>query len=161
MKKLTLIAFAVLAVSTVAFAQVEKGDINVSGSLSFTKVSDFDGAGIIEGKAGYYFSQNFEAGGVLNIQLGETAVTGLGPYATYNFLTQDAKLLPYAGGNLLFMFSENVSATALGVNGGAKYFINESVNIDAGLALYKSFGDLDGSLFVMRVGIGFLLGSLK
>lgn len=161
MRKLTLIAFAVLAMSTSAFSQVEKGDINVSGSLSFIKIKDVDGVGLFEAKGGYYFSQNFEAGGNLTINFGETAMTGIGPYATYNFLTQDAKLLPYAGANLMFFFAEEMSATALGLNGGAKYFLNETVNVDAGLTLLQGFGDLDGSLFVMRVGIGFILGDLK
>lgn len=160
MKKILLFG-VVLFACTAAFSQVEKGDINLSGSLSFTKISDLDGMGNFEAKGGYYFSQNLEFGGNLNITFGETPVTGIGPYATYNFLTQDAKLLPYAGANLLFLFSDNVNATALGVNGGAKYFLNESVNVDAGISFLQGFGDIDGSLFIMRVGIGFILGDLK
>ena len=160
MKKLLLIA-CVLFTSTFAFAQVEKGDINISGSLSFQKFSDMDGTGLLDTKVGYFFTQNLEAGANLTVIFSDPAGFGLGPYATYNFLTQDAKLLPYAGANLLFFAMDGFNATGLGVNGGAKYFLTETINIDAGLSLQKTFGDLDGSLFVMRVGIGFILGDLK
>lgn len=161
MKKLGLLVFASLVTCSFAFSQVEKGDINVSGSLSFTKFKDVDGFGIFEAKGGYFFTQNIEAGTTLNIMFGPTTITGIGPYASYNFLTQDAKLLPYAGANLSFLFGDGFSSTALGANGGAKYFLTETVNVDAGLSLQQGFGDLKGSVFIMRIGIGFILGDIK
>jgi hypothetical protein len=161
MKKLTMIAFIVLGASTSAFSQVEKGDINLSGSLTFQKFSDIDGSGLFDAKAGYFFSQNIEAGANMSIIFSEATALGFGPYASYNFLTEDAKLLPYVGTNLLFITADQLSVTALGVNGGAKYFLTEIINVDASMSLQKAFGDLDGTLFVMRVGIGFLLGKVK
>lgn len=161
MRKLILFAFAIVVTSTAAFSQVEKGDINISGSLSFQKLSDMDGFGIFEAKGGYFFTQNVEAGTTFNVMFGPITVTGIGPYASYNFLTEDAKLLPYAGANLSFLFGEGFSSTAIGVNGGAKYFLTETVNVDAGLSLQQGFGDLDGAVFIMRVGIGFILGNVK
>lgn len=161
MRKLILIACMTLVVSISAFSQVEKGDINLSGSLSFQKFSDVDGSGIFDAKGGYYFTQNIEAGANMSVIFSDATLVGFGPYASYNFLTQDAKLLPYAGANLLFITSDNLSVTAFGVNGGAKYFLTEIINIDASMSLQKATGDLDGTLFVMRVGIGFLLGKIK
>ncbi len=162
MKKLILIAFVALCAGTTAFAQVEKGDVNISGSLSYQKFSDVDGTGIFEAKGGYFFSQHLEGGA--NIMLlfsdGNTGF-GLGPYASYNFLTEDAKLLPYVGANFLLFAIDGTSITSIGVNGGAKYFLTETINVDAGISLQQAFGDLDGSLFTMRIGIGFLLGKLK
>lgn len=161
MKKLLGIAFVTLLMSTSAYAQVEKGDINISGSLSFQKFSDIDGSGLFDAKGGYFFTQNLEAGATLTLIFSEATGFGFGPYASYNFLTQDAKLMPYAGTNLLFFAMNEANVTALGVNGGAKYFLTETINIDAGLSLQKTFGDLDGSLFVMRIGLGFILGDVK
>jgi len=162
MKKLVLIAFAVIAISGTAFSQVEKGDFNISGSLSFSKYKDVDGMGQFDAKGGYYITQNIEVGATALILAsgGETGV-GIGPYGAYNFLTQDAKLLPYVGANLFLFSIGDINLNSAGVNGGAKYFITEAINIDAGISLQQSFGDVEGTLFTARVGIGFILGKVK
>lgn len=162
MKKLVLVAFAIVAISTSAFSQVEKGDFNISGSLSYSKYEDIDAMGQFDAKGGYYFTQNVEAGTTLQLLFagGETGV-GIGPYAAYNFLTQDAKLLPYVGANLLLFSFADMNINSIGINGGTRYFITEAINIDGGISLQKGFGDFDGTLFTARIGIGFILGKVK
>lgn len=162
MKKLSLIVFAILATTAIATAQVEKGDFNISGSLSFSKYKELDGTGQFDAKGGYFVTQNIEVGATALILAsgGETGI-GIGPYGAYNFLTQDAKLLPYVGANLFLFSIGDISLNSVGVNGGAKYFITEAINVDAGITIQQSFGDIEGSLFTARVGIGFILGKVK
>ena len=159
MKKLLL--GALLLVSTMAFSQVEKGDINLSGSLTYTGIEG-EGVGLLFLKGGYFFTQNVEGG--TSVQLifaqGETG-TGFGPYVTYNFLTQNAKLLPYVGAQLSLLSIAGIDINSGGIYGGAKYFVTEAVNIDAGLSFQQGFGDFDGSLMTATIGIGFVLGKLK
>lgn len=160
MKKLVLIAFA-LMLSTAVFAQVEKGDINLSGSLSYIKYPDIDGMGQFDAKGGYFLTQNLELGTSLQLYFMKDVGVGIGPYASYNFLTEDAKLMPYAGAGFSFLAIAGISATSVGVNGGVKYFLTEKINIDSGITLQQSFGDLKGTMFMARVGIGFIMGKLN
>ncbi len=161
MKKLLIIMVLLMAVSA-AYAQVEKGDINLSGSLSYTKFPKIDGMGQFDAKVGYFFSSNIEAGTTIQLFFagGETGF-GLGPYASYNFLTQDAKLMPYAGAGFSFFTFSSMTSTSVGLNGGVKYFLTEKINIDTGITLQQSFGDFDGTMFMARIGIGFIMGKLK
>ena len=158
MKKILLVGF--LLISGVAFSQVEKGDVNVTGTLSYINL-DGEGLGIFQAKGGYFFSQNIEAGTALQLFFtgGETGVN-FGPYATYNFLTQDARLLPYAGVQLSFFSIAGVNMNSGGIYGGAKYFITEAINVDGSMSLQQGFGDYDGTTFTFNVGLGFILGKL-
>lgn len=168
MKKLVLFAFA-LIVSTVAFSQVEKGDITGTANVSFTSMSPKDGDAInmafFNLRAGYFFTNNIEAGLTLSItNAAEITSTGIGPYAVYNFLTADAKLLPYIGANFLNYNTGVEGADAinqLGAFGGAKYFLTEALNVDASLNYTSWLGDMKGSSFTFNVGIGINLGALK
>lgn len=168
MKKLVLIVFA-LIVSTVAFSQVEKGDITGTANVSFSslkpEVGDAINMALFNVRAGYFFTNNIEAGLTLQItNSAETTSTGIGPYAVYNFLTADAKLLPYVGANFLNynMGVEGIDPiNQLGGFGGAKYFITEAVNVDASLNYTTWLGDISGSSFTFNLGIGINLGALK
>ncbi len=168
MKKLILFVFA-LTVSTVAFSQVEKGDITGTANVSFSSFKPEGGdalkMALFNIRAGYFVTNNIEAGLTLQItNAAETTSTGIGPYAVYNFLTADAKLLPYIGANFLNYNSgiEGVDAiNQLGGFGGAKYFITEAVNIDASLNYTTWLGDFSGSSFTFNLGIGLNLGALK
>lgn len=159
MKKILLIA--ILAMPLSVFSQVEKGDINAQGNVTYTSI-DGTGTGIIFLKGGYYATQQIETGASLQFifAAGETG-TGIGPYVTYNFLTPDAKLLPYAGAQLSFLSFLGTSINSGGIYGGTKYFITESVNIDGGLSIQQGFGDFSGTLVTFTLGVGFVLGKLK
>jgi hypothetical protein len=152
----TLIIFALL-LGTTCFAQVEQGDINLSGSVTFTS-TDGTNSGLIFGKGGYYITQHIEAGSLVGVFLSEFTAFIFGPYGTYNFLTQDAKLMPYAGGQVLVFATEGFSFTSFGLYGGAKYFVTEAVNVDAGLSLLT--GD-SGTTVAVTVGLGFVIGKLR
>lgn len=162
MKKITLVAFVVFAACTSAFSQVEKGDLNLSFNALYTGM-DGMGMGQISGKFGYYLTQNIEAGVAPSItffKAGDESLTmpTLGLYGTYNWLTEDAKLLPYAGASITFTKVLDEGRTGFSLYGGSKYFITEKVNVDGGMQLLF----IDGSTaVVLQVGIGFLLGNFK
>lgn len=158
MKKLLLIAL--LLISAVAYSQVEKGDKNLTFAGFFASADEVK-IGQINAKFGYFITQHIEAGVKPLIMFSsDDTSAGIGFYGTYNFLTQDGKLLPYAGAELSFLPVLDETLTTLGLNGGAKYFITETLNIDAGINLQQSLsGDIyDGSIFIFQVGIGFILG---
>jgi hypothetical protein len=167
MKKLLLVGL--LLISTIAYSQVEKGDISVTGNVSFQS-DKFDGADAqkmsqFSVKAGYFFTNNIEAGAsLLLIGTGDITMTGFGPYATYNFLTAGGKFLPYAGANF-YNFNMGIDGAdpinQIGVVGGFKYFLTEVVNIDTSLNYTSWLGDYSGSTIRLNIGIGINLGKLK
>jgi len=173
MKKLLLFALA-LVMSTVAFSQVEKGDINATANVSFSsmKFKDLDdpmNMTNINFRGGYFFTNNIEAGLAISVSGtstgGEKTTTlGWGPYAVYNFLTADAKLLPYVGANFLNVNMDQEGVDPINQIGGfvgAKYFLTEVVNIDTSLNYTSWLGDLKGSSLVFNVGVGINFGKLK
>lgn len=170
MKKILLVGL--LLISTVAFSQVEKGDFSGTANVAFSsiKYKDADEASnmtIINLRGGYYFTDNIEAGLGLSVAGmsvdGDPLTTvGIGPYAVYNFLTDDAKLLPYVGANFLSQKVTDVDAlNQLGLFGGVKYFLTEVVNIDSSINYTSFMGDLKGSGLFINVGIGINFGKLN
>lgn len=167
MKKLLLIAFVCL--STVAFAQVEKGDFNATANISYSSEKPEGGDAINVSqfgvRAGYYFTNNIEAGASLQvIGTGDVTMTGFGPYAVYNFLTSGGKFLPYVGANYYRydMGIDGVDPIAqVGGFGGVKYFLTEAVNVDTSLNYTSWLGDLSGSSLRLNIGIGINFGRLK
>jgi hypothetical protein len=167
MKKV-LILFLLFA-ATQSFAQQTKGDVSLTFAGTYTS---FEGVGFgqIFGKAGYMVTDRIEAGGKPTILLGTGfSGGGLGVFGTYNFLTKDVKLVPYAGAELSFLSiktegSDAFSQTNLGLYGGAKYFVTEQLNIDAGLNLSTNLSnsvDADlGTIVTFQIGIGFVIGKL-
>lgn len=159
MKKF-LLSICICGVISFANAQVEKGDVNLTFNASYTSFSG-SGFGVISGKAGYFVTQNVEAGVTPQILIGDGfSAFGTGIYGTYNFLTADAKLLPYVGGAFSFLAGD-FESTALGAYAGTKYFINEKINVDGGLNLSTNLGEGGGTVITFQVGIGFILGKLK
>jgi hypothetical protein len=166
MKNIVLIVFCSL-ISMTAFSQVEKGDMNLTfgGTYSGNEASK---TGVIYGKVGYFVTPNIEAGAQPTILLGDFGGYGVGLYGTYNFLTADAKLLPYAGAKIDFLaitgdFEYN--QTDLGLYVGSKYFLTEMINIDGNFSISPNIAnseDLDlGTTFRFTIGIGFILGKIN
>lgn len=168
MKKLVLFVCA-LVMSTVAFSQVEKGDVTGTVNFSYSSLKPKDGdainMAIFNVRAGYFFTNNIEGGLSLSVtNAAETTSTGIGPYAVYNFLTADAKFLPYLGANFLNYNTGQEGADAinqLGGFGGVKYFLTEALNIDASLNYTSWLGDFKGSSLTFNLGVGINLGALK
>jgi hypothetical protein len=169
MKKLLLLAFAVIAVTTTAFSQVEKGDISGTASLSFSsqmpEEGDNQNSTTLFIRGGYFFTNNVEAGLTFLVSGSQdVTATGIGPYAVYNFLTEGGKILPYAGANFLNLSTNQEGADAinqLGAVAGLKYFLTEVVNIDTSLNYTTWLGDIGGSALQLNVGIGINFGKLK
>jgi len=170
MKKLLL--FVLMAVGTASFAQVEKGDISGTANVAFmnNNYKDLDdpiNITMFNLRGGYFFTDNIEAGLSVSLSginaVGEkTSTVGIGPYAVYNFLTADGKILPYAGANYLSQKSTDQDAIGqIGAFGGMKYFLTEVVNIDTSINYTSWLGDIKGSSLLFNVGIGINFGKLK
>lgn len=167
MKKILFIIL--LLATTKTFAQQTKGDLSLTFAGTYTHFKDF-GFGQIFGKAGYMITDHIEVGGKPTIMLGTGySGGGLGAYGTYNFITSDVKLVPYAGAELSFLSIkvEGMKAftqTNLGIYGGSKYFVTEKLNIDAGLNISTNLSnsvDMDlGTIVTFQVGLGFVIGKL-
>jgi hypothetical protein len=160
MKKLAAVLMLICHFHLVS-AQVEKGDLTATTNLTFISM-DGTSFGLFFLKGGYFVSDHVEVGSSLQLMFapGETGV-GIGPYGTYNFLTQDAKLLPYVGAQLSILSLYGMNVNSFGVYGGSKYFLTEAVNVDAGIVLAQGFGDVDGFVFTASIGIGVVLGKLR
>lgn len=160
MKKLIFILVCLFS-SSITFAQVEKGDMNATTTLSYMSTKGIS-MGLFLLKGGYFVSDHVELGTSFNLFfMPDDTGVGIGPYATYNFLTADGKLLPYAGANLSIQSTAGASINFFGVYGGSKYFLTESVNIDGGIVVAQGFGDIDGIVFTATVGVGILLSKLR
>jgi hypothetical protein len=160
MKKL-LVVCCIAIPCLVAHAQVEQGDLSATTNLVFTstKGSTF---GLFTLKGGYFVTNQIEVGSSFQLFfIPDNTGVGIGPYGTYNFLTADGKLLPYAGAQLSILTIGDISMNSFGIYGGTKYFLTEAVNIDAGLLLAQGFGDIDGMVFTASIGVGVLLGKLR
>ncbi len=170
MQKILLVGL--LLISTLAFSQVEKGDFSGTANIAFInqKFKDFDdplNITSITVRGGYYFTDNIEAGLTLSLSgvtaLGETNTNvGIGPYAVYNFLTEDGKLLPYVGANFVSQSQTDQDAlNQIGAFGGLKYFLTEVVNVDTSVNYTSWLGDIKGSTLFINVGVGINFGKLK
>jgi hypothetical protein len=160
MKKLAFILI-LLAHFNLVSAQVEKGDLSATTNLVFTS-TEGSTFGLFFLKGGYFVSEHVEVGSSLQLFFipDETGV-GFGPYGTYNFLTADGKLLPYAGAQFSLFSLGDTNMNSFGLYGGSKYFLTEAVNVDAGIILAQGFGDVDGFIFTATIGIGVILGKLR
>ncbi|HYF67315.1 MAG TPA: hypothetical protein VD884_04225 [Ohtaekwangia sp.] len=171
MKKALILIGIVFSACTASLAQQEKGDISLTFGGTYIGVKD-NKSGSFYAKAGYFITDNIEVGVRPNLTLGEgMTMFGFGGYGTYNFLTSDAKLAPYAGAELNFNTVsieglDGMSRTDMGLYAGSKYFLTESLNVDAGLNLGFNIGNNygegyePGTVFMMQIGIGFILGKL-
>lgn len=188
MKKLSVIV-ALLAFFVSANAQQQQGDLAIqfSGNYFSQKVTVNDTdiktfGGNIYVKLGKYFTQNLELGVKPNIAFfpkteveGTTikqkldANFGFGIYGTYSFLSNDGKMLPYAGAEISYVPSGEESTVNLGPYAGVKYFLSEKINVDANLSyllgLGSTYGQSDnvkiGGLLNFNLGIGVILGKIN
>lgn len=154
-------------------------------SVSYLQNDNFK-FGLLSARFGRFLSDHMEVGFKPQLQLGGNAdVTifnlGAGLYATYNFISADAKTLPYLGlevsgkGGQVDTGNDDTSIYTgqadLGLFAGFKYFFTERINLDvnmnysANLYNYTQVG-LTGdqvedpdfpSTFTLNFGIGFLL----
>ena len=161
MKKV-LVLFALCLAGSSLFAQQEKGDQLLRFNGSYSKYGESDGTGSLNIKIGQFITTNIEAGLETTLMTSSSfSNTSYGFYGTYNFLTKDAKMVPYAGlrasltqtqVSVLGTTNKETSAAA-GFYGGLRYFLTEKVNIDTGLSY--DFGKID--ILMWNIGLGIIL----
>lgn len=184
-----------MAASFAASAQQEQGDLSIQFSGNFTSQTieyrDFNNDGfktkLVSGniyvKIGKFFTPNIEMGVKPNIYFspkitantrepGKPKTTlkttvGFGLYGTYSFLTADAKFMPYGGAEVNYIPVGSEATVNLGPYVGVKYFVTETINIDANINylvnLASTYGNevrgLDISpLLQFNLGIGVIIG---
>ena len=161
-----VVLFLILCLT--AYAQQEKGDKVFRFNGSYSKYGNADGFAFLNLKAGYFINKNIEAGVEPTIILGGGfSQLSMGVYSTYNFITPDAKMVPYAGlrvsaalqslkvpDGLGGTTSSSKGSGNLGLYGGLRYYITERVNLDSGISY--DFGSIN--VFQWSIGIGVILG---
>lgn len=167
-----IIIFSLFLLSMGVSAQQEKGDFQIQAQMNFTSVSTSGTAtslGMIMFNVSRFFTKNIEAGISPQIMIIKNAgSTRLALFSNYSFLTKDAKLVPYAGAQILISAQKqpevganaqityaNKTTVGFGLRGGARYFVTERINIDAGPNL--SFSNKT-TTFVFNIGVGVILG---
>lgn len=189
MKK--LISIILLFVSTVTFSQVEKGDMELGlfGNYN-TPTEGGGGSGVLGVTATGYFSPNFSAGTSITMVMysgikdyldpsagNELKMTPfLGVFATYNFLTPNAKLLPYIGAQFDMTWVETVEYIYTGVpenpvvvlelyegiyyvggKAGIKFFVTEMINLDVNFK-YQTLVSGPEGYTAGNIGVNFGIG---
>ncbi len=156
MKKLKLFVLLTCASLTFTFAQQQKGDFQLQAQGSYFSASGFSG-GTLFLNGSKFVTQNIEVGASPIFTFGTETTINLSAYSNYNFITNDAKMVPYAGAQLLLfnLGAKGGSETGFGLKGGLRYFISERVNVDVGPSITFLKGS---SLFYFNAGLGFILG---
>jgi hypothetical protein len=134
-------------------------------------------------KFGKFLSSKFELGIKPNLSFspgidyatgargGVDVSLGFGTYATYSFLSANAKAFPYLGLELNMTpqgkdaEGNTNTTTNIGPYAGMKFFLNERVNLDVGAeylanisSSYESTDVKIGGLFFFNIGIGVVFG---
>ncbi|CAN5317351.1 hypothetical protein BH09BAC3_BH09BAC3_11650 [soil metagenome] len=154
MKKLfALILFT--SVISAASAQQQAGDYQVQAQFAYYSFSGLS-YGTLYLNGSKFITDHIEVGISPQLTFSTETTFNLSFYGNYNFLTKDAKMVPYAGASifLIDLGSENSDA-GFGLKGGLRYFLTERVNIDAGPQVVFAGGE---TLFVFTAGLGFIFG---
>jgi hypothetical protein len=175
-----LIVIMILALSAGAFAQQQKGDMEIQflGMYMTTTGGDFNfSMGQISGSIGHFFTDNLELGVAPTITITTTPSTELIPtppyyrtvskttttfggsvFGVYSFLLKDAKTVPYAGARF-YKQDFSVGESSAGLSAGVKYFISKKTAIDGNVNYLFSLtkGDSNSSgILLFGVGFSFL-----
>lgn len=155
MKKIHIVLVMILVSFTFAFAQQQKGDLQLQVQGTYFSQGSFNG-GFVFFNASKFITQNIEVGASPIISISTKTTVDLSVYSNYNFISGNAKMVPYAGVQLLVKgIGDTASQTGFGLKGGIRYFITERVNVDVGPNITFLSG---ASLFYFNAGLGFILG---
>lgn len=163
-----LASLLVLCFAGSARAQAEKGDkevlLNGDVASSFGGESSASTTGNVAAGLGYYFTQQMELFGSLNLSMNREAIAGtsvdagLGIAFRYNFSQPGRQTVPYLG----FEYSLNSmqdpgDSSYVQPNAGFKYYLRRNmafdVNVSYGHALFSNGG---GN--VIRESVGLVFG---
>ncbi len=168
MKKLFILALFIIAASA-AVAQQQQGDFQLQAQASYYSNS-FAGQSFSVGSlyfnASKFFTDNIEVGVQPFFSFSDASTTvNLSFFGNYSFLTDNAKLVPYGGVQIMFYnlgSDPDFSQTGFGFKAGLRYFVTENVNIDVGpniAFLSAPAGAPEGStLFQFTAGLGYIFG---
>ncbi|MFT3827344.1 MAG: outer membrane beta-barrel protein [Chitinophagaceae bacterium] len=173
MKKCTIV-LALTMIYLAGFSQTKKEDWMVGGNISLnttTGNSDFT----FKPNAGYFFFDNFAAGAELHfsfLKAGDTRTNswGIGPFARYYFNLKNPDFKPLAHASFDFINATTKTSgtkstntiTSFYIAGGASYFINHNVAVEALAGYNRSKLENQGSEGGFKLQIGFqvyLLGN--
>jgi len=152
-----------LIASTGLMAQEKPGDLEIGfmGMLASSSTSGGGGStsfGDVSGQFGMYITKNLEVaiGPTVSIMStpntsgsGSTSKTTFGSSvsATWSFLAQNAKMVPYAGLALYkHDFSDSNEKLSFGVQGGFKYFFTPKAAFNVGLNYLVASNSYDNGL---------------
>jgi len=167
MKKLVILA-ALLVSASAAFSQQQKGDFQLQAQASYFSNS-FAGQSFSSGSlylnASRFVTDNIEVGFSPFIFFSTETTVNLSFFANYSFLTENAKLVPYAGAQVMLYnlgSDPDFSQTGFGFKAGVRYFVSERVNVDIGpniAFLSAPSGFSEGStMFQIAAGLGYIFG---
>jgi hypothetical protein len=168
MKKLIMMLLAAAMFFLVPNAMAyQQGDYELMLGGSGSSDDELDGTVLnIEAALGYFLTQNFELVGRQGLSYADmpgddnwNASTRLS--FDYNF--DLGGWFPYLGANIGYLYGDTVKEQFIaGLEGGAKFFVNDTTFINLGLEyqfLFKDTKDADDNFkdgrFVYMLGIGF------
>lgn len=174
MKKMFIAAVLLTSVSS-TFAQTDKGDWLVGGTLGFTTTkgnSNFN----LSPSAGYFFADNFAAGANVDLKFGKlgdvkSTEFGIGPFARYYFgkgnlrpfATAAIDYLTNSSKNTTTNFSSSIDGFGWFLGAGGAAFLNQSVALEGivGFDSKKYSGASANTGFLLKIGFQVYISKSK
>lgn len=155
--------------------QQEQGDTELQfagalfGTVGQEQVSVTQG--MFQAKVGYLVTDRVQVGGFPSLLIQRTRVEagqvvqtetdsklGLGVFAVYSFLAEDAVTVPYLGGQAYRIDITDEDETGwVGLKGGFKFYLSPRTALDAGANYLIGLGDSGGALILLQVGLSLFL----
>jgi outer membrane protein with beta-barrel domain len=142
MKRL-LTAILMLATTIAARAQTNSGDWMIGGNVRIN-TTESNNEFTLQPMAGYFFAKGFAAGAEFKISFSKfgaekTTAFGIGPFARYYFNLNNSSFKPLLHSSFTVEtqttkengIKNRNTVTSLFIAGGAAYFINENVAVEA------------------------------
>jgi hypothetical protein len=160
-KLLLFIAVGLLAFPALSHAQqpyqFNPGDWTFTLSGSGLSSNDFDTNYFgFQGSVGYFIDPNLEVSLRQQVNYGDSDVDGATRLAIEYYLDMD-RLKPFIGGSTGWIYGDNTrNSFILGVQGGARYFLNASTFLFGRLEYLMAVRDpIDEGQWIYNLGFGF------
>ena len=165
MKRTLLFILMITSIAALQ-AQTNRGDWMVGGNVRIN-TTESNKEVTIQPMAGYFFAKSFAAGSELKMSFskfggGKSTSWGIGPFARYYFNLNNSSFKPLVHSSFTFesvttrqnSVKNRNSVTSLFIGGGAAYFINENVALEAIAGYNRSkYENLDSQGgFAFRMG---------
>jgi hypothetical protein len=169
------VALVLALVALPAEAQQEQGDVELQFNGSILTTVGQEGrtftSGIFQFKGGYFVTDRVELGAFPSVVFQRTRVEegwegetesatklGMGVFANYSFLAEDAVTVPYVGlqGYRIDLTDEDETGW-VGLNAGMRFYFSRRTAFDVGGNVLMGLGDAGGALVLFQMGLSFLL----